>query len=244
MTTVIGNKWTNWNTGVHTGLIARWPGYVAEGNPTNALIQYADIESTFAGDQAMAQTIKDQTPSDKFVYLLAKNDDENPNGRVTIEALVNLGEEGTLATIIPHKKEGRITKFVANLEAKLLAITYTWSYDQWIEVFDLSGNRKKEFQLPKCANVQSMAWQDRGAGQTPLLSANVHNCLGVGGNIEFDISATGGGYIHHGNKSTFDNIEGAYSQMFFRGQFHHVDILPLETKDENKALDDWRATQS
>ena len=29
-----GNKWTCWDTGLHTTLIARWPGKVAEGGRT------------------------------------------------------------------------------------------------------------------------------------------------------------------------------------------------------------------
>ena len=41
-----GNKWTNWNTGVHTALVARWPGQVPAGKRTDALVQYADILPT------------------------------------------------------------------------------------------------------------------------------------------------------------------------------------------------------
>jgi uncharacterized sulfatase len=41
-----GCKWTNWDTGVHTALIARWPGVVAAGKRTDALVQYADVLPT------------------------------------------------------------------------------------------------------------------------------------------------------------------------------------------------------
>ena len=41
-----GNKWTNWDTGVHTALIARWPGVIAAGAKTDALVQYADVLPT------------------------------------------------------------------------------------------------------------------------------------------------------------------------------------------------------
>lgn len=40
-----GCKWTNWDTGVHTALIARWPGTIAPGR-TDALVQYADVAPT------------------------------------------------------------------------------------------------------------------------------------------------------------------------------------------------------
>ena len=41
-----GCKWTNWNTGVHTALVARWPGKVPVGKRTDALVQYADVLPT------------------------------------------------------------------------------------------------------------------------------------------------------------------------------------------------------
>ncbi len=41
-----GNKWTNWDTGVHTALMARWPGKIKPGVRTDALVQYADVVPT------------------------------------------------------------------------------------------------------------------------------------------------------------------------------------------------------
>ncbi|MCA8988370.1 MAG: sulfatase [Planctomycetaceae bacterium] len=41
-----GCKWTNWNTGVHTALMARWPGKIPAGKRTDALVQYADVVPT------------------------------------------------------------------------------------------------------------------------------------------------------------------------------------------------------
>jgi uncharacterized sulfatase len=41
-----GCKWTNYNTGIHTALIARWPGMIRPGRRTDALVQYADITPT------------------------------------------------------------------------------------------------------------------------------------------------------------------------------------------------------
>ena len=41
-----GNKWTNWNTGIQTALVARWPGRIPAGKRTDALVQYADILPT------------------------------------------------------------------------------------------------------------------------------------------------------------------------------------------------------
>lgn len=41
-----GNKWTCWDTGLHTGLIARWPGRIPAGKRTDALVEYADVVPT------------------------------------------------------------------------------------------------------------------------------------------------------------------------------------------------------
>lgn len=41
-----GNKWTCWDTGLHTGLIARWPGKITPGKRTDAIVQYADVAPT------------------------------------------------------------------------------------------------------------------------------------------------------------------------------------------------------
>ena len=40
-----GCKWTNWDSGLHTAMIARWPGRVAPGR-TDAMVQYADVLPT------------------------------------------------------------------------------------------------------------------------------------------------------------------------------------------------------
>ncbi len=41
-----GNKWTCWDTGLHTALVARWPGKISPGTRTDALVQYADVLPT------------------------------------------------------------------------------------------------------------------------------------------------------------------------------------------------------
>jgi len=52
-------KWTNWDIGLRSALIARWPGRVKAGSESDALIQVADITPTFieaaAGDPAAAK---------------------------------------------------------------------------------------------------------------------------------------------------------------------------------------------
>lgn len=64
-----GNKWTCWDTGLHTALIARWPGKVAAGGRTPALVQYADVAPTLL-DLAGAQTDAHRFDGRSFVPVL------------------------------------------------------------------------------------------------------------------------------------------------------------------------------
>ena len=59
-----GCKWTNWDTGVHTALVARWPGKIAAGKRTDALVQYADVVPTFLDAAGGALTGDDLTGDD------------------------------------------------------------------------------------------------------------------------------------------------------------------------------------
>jgi uncharacterized sulfatase len=86
-----GCKWTNWDTGLHTALIARWPGRIAPGQRTDALVQYADVLPTFVdaaggdvskhgydGTSFMPVLLGRKSRLRKFVYGMHNNIDEGP----------------------------------------------------------------------------------------------------------------------------------------------------------------------
>ncbi|MCD0459777.1 sulfatase [Roseiconus lacunae] len=87
-----GNKWTNYNTGVHTALIARYPNVVPAGRRTDALVQYADVLPTmmemaelpyerdaFDG-QSFAGVLKGQLNEHRdYVYGVHNNVPEGPS---------------------------------------------------------------------------------------------------------------------------------------------------------------------
>lgn len=50
-----GCKWTNWDTGLHTALVAAWPGRIAGGKRTAAMVHYADVAPTLL-ELALAPT--------------------------------------------------------------------------------------------------------------------------------------------------------------------------------------------
>ncbi len=86
-----GCKWTNWDTGLHTALIARWAGKIAQGKRTNALVQYADVLPTlidaaaggasdhaFDGTSFLPVLLQKKSVHRKFAYGMHNNIPEGP----------------------------------------------------------------------------------------------------------------------------------------------------------------------
>lgn len=73
-----GNKWTNYNTGVHTALIARWPGRVPSGKRTDALVQYADVLPTLT-DLAGVKFVRNPFDGSSFTGVLLGQQSEHRN---------------------------------------------------------------------------------------------------------------------------------------------------------------------
>lgn len=85
-----GNKWTNWDTGVHTALIARWPGKTPKGKRTPALVQYADVLPTLIDAAGTKPDIK-KFDGRSFLSVLT---DEGMNHRRYVYNLHNNLPEG------------------------------------------------------------------------------------------------------------------------------------------------------
>lgn len=83
-------KWTNWNNGVHTGLIVRWPGKVKSGSRTDALVQYNDVLPTlleavesncaadFDGSSFLPVLLGQNESHREFAYFMHNNVPEGP----------------------------------------------------------------------------------------------------------------------------------------------------------------------
>ncbi|MEW4489327.1 sulfatase [Thalassoglobus sp. JC818] len=71
-----GCKWTNWDTGLHTALVARWPGKVSPGIRTDALVQYADVAPTLV-ELAGGNPKDHQYDGTSFAGVLTGESDEH-----------------------------------------------------------------------------------------------------------------------------------------------------------------------
>jgi len=87
-----GCKWTNWNTGVHTGFIVSWPGRIQGGKRTNALIQYEDVLPTlvdaaggrnkpgdFEGSSFLPVLLGKKSIHREYAYFMHNNVPEGPS---------------------------------------------------------------------------------------------------------------------------------------------------------------------
>lgn len=86
-----GNKWTNWSTGLHTALIARWPSVIPAGQRSDALVQYTDVLPTlvevaggsvdgaaFDGTSFLPVLRRDTDDHRNYVYGVHNNVPEGP----------------------------------------------------------------------------------------------------------------------------------------------------------------------
>jgi uncharacterized sulfatase len=86
-----GCKWTNWDTGLHTALVARWPGQIEAGTRTDALVQYADVlptlleaatadvdEKAFDGASFLAVLLGNAAAHREVTYGMHNNIPEGP----------------------------------------------------------------------------------------------------------------------------------------------------------------------
>ncbi len=71
-----GCKWTNYDAGLHTALIARWPGRITPGQRTAAMVQYADVLPTLVEVAGAAASHHDYDGT-SFLPVLLGNESEH-----------------------------------------------------------------------------------------------------------------------------------------------------------------------
>lgn len=138
-----GGKWTNWDLGVHTGLIAKWPGKIKPGTSTEALVQFADVTPTFidiaggeeipavSGTSFLDVLLGKKEKHRKYVYCMHNN---VPEGKpYPIRAVIS-GEYHYIRNFLPDS-----TYFEKHLEAG--AHGEVW-WERWKEKAITSAREK------------------------------------------------------------------------------------------------------
>ena len=83
-------KWTCYGNGLQSAMIVRWPGIVAAGSETNALVEYTDITPTFV--EAAGGTPDPSLDGESFIKVLtgeAKKHKAYTYGEMTTRGIIN-----------------------------------------------------------------------------------------------------------------------------------------------------------
>ena len=120
-----GCKWTNWDTGLHTALVVRWPSVVQPGERTNALVQYADVlptlmeacgssvqPSTFDGTSFLGVLTGKTDSHREYVYGIHNN---IPEVRLTPSERYSMGNIAIFATSPLMRFTSRNTSWAGNV---------------------------------------------------------------------------------------------------------------------------------
>lgn len=149
-----GNKWTCWDTGLHTGLIARWPGKIAAGARTDAVVEYADVLPTLleiAGENLAAIGLKldgtsfapvlrgEQTTHRTYAYGIHNN---LPEGSPYPSRTITDGEWRYIHNLTPD--ELYIQKYLMGIQGKGELNNPYWG--TWVFA---SADRPQAYQLVK-----------------------------------------------------------------------------------------------
>jgi len=141
-----GCKWTNYECGLHTGFIVRWPGRVKPGTRTDALIQYADVLPTLLEAVGCDFEKGDFDGSSFLDVLLGKKEQH----REYVYGMHNNIPEGTAYPIRAVRDERY--RYIRNLTPERLYIQkYVMGFANhnpyWNSWMFLSVNNKKTYDL-------------------------------------------------------------------------------------------------
>jgi len=142
-----GAKWTNWEQGLHTALMVRWPGKIEPGRQTNALIQYADVVPTLV-DAAGGDPQKLGLDGTSFLDVLLGKKDEHRKYAYGMHNNIPEGPPYPIRTI----RSGRF-RYIRNLtpEAeyieKHMEVPKRWGdyWESWKKAAETDGHARKMF---------------------------------------------------------------------------------------------------
>lgn len=140
-----GCKWTNYDTGVHTGFVVRWPGNVAPNTRTDALIQYADVLPTLI-EAAGGRVEAGRFDGTSFLDVVL---DKKQSHRQYVYAMHNNVPEGSRYPI-RAVRDGRYS-YIRNLlsdeihiQKYVMGVPHTHYWQSWMKA---AGERDRAYKL-------------------------------------------------------------------------------------------------
>lgn len=142
-----GAKWTNYEAGVHTGLVIRWPGHVRPASRTDAIVQYADVVPTLI-EAAGGVVDKSQFDGTSFLDVLL---DKTAAHRKYAYAMHNNSPEGSAYPIRSVCDERY--RYIRNLlpdnlhiQKYMMGVNHTHYWQSWMFA---AGERDDAYKLVK-----------------------------------------------------------------------------------------------
>ncbi|NND97349.1 MAG: sulfatase-like hydrolase/transferase, partial [Pirellulaceae bacterium] len=93
-------KWTCYGHGLQSAMIVRWPGQVAAGSRSDAMVEYTDVVPTFV--QVAGGTPSDHLDGESFVDVLVGKSDKHKSfvfGEMTTRGIINGSDVYAIRTV-------------------------------------------------------------------------------------------------------------------------------------------------
>ncbi len=142
-----GCKWTNYESGVHSGVVVRWPGRVKPAARTDAMIQYADILPTLI-EAAGGQVDPDAFDGTSFLDVLWDKTDTHRQYTYAMHNNVPEGSPYPIRSVC----DGRY-RYIRNLlpdelhiQKYIMGINHTHYWQSWLLA---AGENEKAYHIVK-----------------------------------------------------------------------------------------------
>ena len=142
-----GCKWTNYESGVHSGVVVRWPGRVKPAARTDAMIQYADILPTLI-EAAGGQVAPDAFDGTSFLDVLLDKTDTHRQYTYAMHNNVPEGSPYPIRSVC----DGRY-RYIRNLlpdelhiQKYIMGINHTHYWQSWLLA---AGENEKAYHIVK-----------------------------------------------------------------------------------------------
>lgn len=158
-------KWTLYDAGLQTALIARWPGRVAAGSKSDAMVEYVDVVPTLL-DAVGAEPLGELDGKSFLPVLLGEKDEhkEYVFGIMTTRGIINGSDSYGIRSV-----RSRTHRLIVNLTPETLfqnACTKSAEFRSWVAAAE-SGDRKAARLVEK--------YQRRPAEELYDVSGNWHD---------------------------------------------------------------------
>ena len=138
-------KWTNYNCGVHTAFVVRWPGHVTPGTKTDAMIQYVDVAPTLVEIAGGTPAQNNKLDGSSFLAVLNGKTDKHREFTYAMHNNVPEGSPYPIRSVCDGKYRyiRNLTPDAMHIQKYSMGVPHTSYWPSWMLA---SGNRKPAYE--------------------------------------------------------------------------------------------------